>query len=334
MKKDVSKTNHIFTLMKMLARGREIYAQDESLQGELGINERTLRRYLDDIRDNFSDILVIEKKRKDLSNRNTTVFRVADKKKDVSDILKFFLNNDTDLSWVLELIHTQDPSLINDSKKDIKQSIENILHDNDNIFIFRSPPFELLQDEQQKQLFASAKRAVQNHEYATVTYFYDMEEILHDVKCLKMVYMHNNWYLAIEDDKGQFRFLRMAFIQTINYAKKVTYQPAKIAKYNRFFQEFQNAFSLPDKKQKVAYLRASSKVAKYFKKGRKPFFASQKFIKENGDKSIELSIKYSQPIEVLPFIKQWLPDITIISPEDLQDELKLDLENALKKYLK
>jgi len=133
MKRNFNKFNHIFTLMKMLTMGREIYAQDESLQVELSINERTLRRYLDDIHNNFSDILVIEKKRKDLSNRNTTVYRVVDKKKDVSNILQFFLNNNTDLSWVLELIHTQDPSLINDSKKDIKQAVENILHENDNI---------------------------------------------------------------------------------------------------------------------------------------------------------------------------------------------------------
>lgn len=330
----VKKVNYMFTLMKMLSEGRELYAQDKALQEELEINERTLRRYLDDINHNFSNIIILEKKRKDLSNRKTTVFRVVDKKKDISDILQFFLQSNTDLSWVLKLLHEQDPSIITDSKEDVKLEVENILHENDDVFIFRSPPFELIQNDKQKNIFSTIKRAVQNHEYATITYCYDKEEILEDAKCLKMVYMHHNWYLAIEDNTEQFRFLRMTFIQTIGYANKITYQTIKVTKYKKFFQEFQNAFSLPRKKQKIAHLQASSKIAKYFKEDMKTFFTSQKFIKENSDNSIDFSISYSQSIEILPFIKQWLPDITILEPESLKSELKKDLDSALKEYLK
>lgn len=330
----VNKVNHMFTLMKILSQGRELYAQDKALQEELEINERTLRRYLDEVVDNFENILIVEKKRKDLSNRKTTVFRVVDKKKDISNILQFFLQSNTDLSWVLKLLHEQDPSIITDSKENVKRAVENILHENDDVFIFRSPPFELIQNDKQKKIFSTIKRAVQNHEYANISYFYDKEELLENVKCLKMVYMHNNWYLAVEDNKEQFRFLRMAFIQTIGYANKVTYQPIKVTRYKQFFQEFQNAFSLPYEKQKTAYLQTSSKIAKYFKQDMKTFFTSQKFIKENSDNSIEFSIKYSQSIEILPFIKQWLPDITILEPESLKSELKKDLDSALKDYLK
>jgi predicted DNA-binding transcriptional regulator YafY len=304
------------------------------LQDELGINERTLRRYLEDIVENFSIIVIVEQKRTDLSNRKTTVYRVINKKKDVSTVLQFFLENTTDLSWVLKLFHEQDPSLLEDSKEDVKFAVEGILHENEDIFLFRSAPFETMQNDKQKKLFATAKRAVKNHEYATITYYYDQQEILQNVKCLKMIYMHNNWYLAIEDDQGKFRFLRLAFVQTIQYADKITFQPAKTAKYNKFFENFQNAFSLPDVEQKIAYLRASNKIAKYFNESMKPFFRSQKFIQEHNDGSIEFSMHYTQALEVLPFIKQWLPDITIQAPQSLQNELTQDLESALKEYSK
>ncbi len=328
----VNKVNHIFTLMKILSEGRELYVQDELLQDELGINERTLRRYLEDIIENFSNIVIVEHKRKDLSNRKTTVYRVIDKKKDVSTVLQFFLENTTDLSWVLKLLHEQDPSLLKDSKEDVKSAVEGLLRENEDIFLFRSSPFETIQNDEEKKLFAIAKRAVKNHEYTTITYFYDQQEILQNVKCLKMLYMHNNWYLAIEDDQGKFRFLRLAFIKTIHYADKVTFQHAKVAKYNKFFDNFQNAFSLPEVEQKIAYLRASSKIAKYFNEPMKPFFRSQKFIQEHKDRSIEFSVQYTQALEILPFIKQWLPDITIQAPQSLQNELTQDLKNALKEY--
>jgi len=40
-------------------------------------------------------------------------------------------------------------------------------------------------------------------------------------------------------------------------------------------------------------------------------------------------VKYTQPLEILPFIKKWIPNLVILSP----DELKKELEKDIKKFL-
>ena len=85
------KINHIFILLEKLANGQELYAQDLILQEELfGVNEqlkdaqkaneRTLRRYLDDIYQLYQHIIVVEKKSKSFSEKKVTVYRVSNKK--------------------------------------------------------------------------------------------------------------------------------------------------------------------------------------------------------------------------------------------------------------
>ena len=62
----------------------------------------------------------------------------------------------------------------------------------------------------------------------------------------------------------------------------------------------------------------------------KKFFPSQKFISED-ENGVIFTINYTQPLEILPFIKRWLPSMEILEPQELKDELKKDLEIALKK---
>ena len=63
-----SKINHIFVLLELLAKGEELYPQNEQLQERLfsqsgSSQERTLRRYLQEIHDLYSYIVVTEKVR-------------------------------------------------------------------------------------------------------------------------------------------------------------------------------------------------------------------------------------------------------------------------------
>jgi predicted DNA-binding transcriptional regulator YafY len=62
----------------------------------------------------------------------------------------------------------------------------------------------------------------------------------------------------------------------------------------------------------------------------KKFFPSQKFISED-ENGVIFTINYTQPFEILPFIKKWLPSMEILEPQELKDELKKDLEIAIEK---
>ncbi|MFC2073795.1 helix-turn-helix transcriptional regulator [Campylobacterota bacterium] len=323
------KINHIFILLERLARGEELFAQDEELLEDLSVNERTLRRYLEDIHELYGHIVTTEKKNKESTERKVTVYRVVDKKKDVADIFRFFLENTTDLSWLLQIVHENNPKLLDEAHD--KKTLEAHIKQDEDVFLFKSNPFESMDDADQQKLFALAKTAVKNQEYRTINYFYSEQEYLTDVKCLKLIFMSNNWYLAVEDNDN-IRFLRVSFIRSIQYSKKSSKYPVKtLEKYQSFFEKLQNPMTL-NISSETAVLKASSKVALYFMESMKPFFPSQKFVKNHEDGSVEFTVEYTQPLEILPFIKQWQPDLCIISPRKLVDELKSDLHKSLDNY--
>ncbi|RUM67070.1 MAG: WYL domain-containing protein, partial [Sulfurimonas sp.] len=183
--------------------------------------------------------------------------------------------------------------------------------------------------EKQNKLFSKAKMAVRHHEYRCITYHYHEEEILENIKCLKLVFMSNNWYLAIEDSAQTLRFLRFCFIKAINYSKKNnSFQRCVLDRYVHFFHRLQNPMTLNIDPQ-TAYLRASKHIAVYFRTSMKPFFPSQKFLRHNDDGSIDFSLAFTQNIEILPFIKQWQPHLVVLSPDALKEELLNDMRQSL-----
>ena len=153
-------------------------------------------------------------------------------------------------------------------------------------------------------------------------------ENLTDAKCLKIVFTDSNWYLAIEDADGNFRLLRVAFIASLSKSSK-KYEGKILKEYKTYFNKIQNAMSLPSETTRIALLKASPKVAIYFKEGMKLFFPTQKFKKKLDDGSIIFSIDFTQDMEILPFIKRWLPDIEILEPKDLRETFKEQLKAAL-----
>ena len=276
------KVNFIFQLMKRLANGKELYPQNIQIQQEFDVNERTLRRYLDDIHNLYGHIVTVEKKQKELSDRKVTVYRVVDREKDVSEIFRFFLKESDDLSWLLQIAHDYEPKLLCDER----ERFERILKENEDIYIFIGSPFEDLSGNHLKNIFRHLKTAVKNNEYRDI--YKKDSTVLHNVKCLKLVHMSNNWYLAAETEDGEFEFLRLSFIDQVKYSKKVSYKPSVLEKYYTLFSSIQNPMTL-NKPFNTAHLKASSKIAHYFKKDMKPFFPSQEYKRTLEDGSIEFT---------------------------------------------
>ncbi|BDY11973.1 helix-turn-helix transcriptional regulator [Hydrogenimonas cancrithermarum] len=328
------KVENLYALMDKLARGEELYPQNVRIQEELGVDERTLRRYLEEeIYPKYSHIVVTEKKKVDRGGRRVTVYRVADRERDVSEIFRFFIESSDDLSWLLQLVHENDPSLLKGYAKESRRHMESILKDQERVFRFVGSPFENLDDVHLKDIFSRLKNAVKNREYRTVVYKKGgRSETLEDIKCLKLFHMSDNWYLACEMNDGSFRFLRLAFIEDIQYAnkKKVGYRRQVLEKYEDFFKKVQNPMTLFGPFER-AVIVASPRVAFYFDEGMKPFFPTQRFVGKLPDGSVEFTLEYTQPMEILPFVKRWMPDLTIREPESLREALKKDLEEGLKR---
>lgn len=330
------KIENMYRLMAKLAKGEELYPQDENLQEMFfedtgDTPQRTLRRYLEDIHQLYRHIVLTEKKKKDLTDRKVTVYRVPDKEKDVSKVFKFFMENSDELGWVLQMIHENDPSFLKELKTKDKHLIEESLQEDAGIFMFNSTPFENFEDSSKKEIFNNLKKAVKNHEYRTIEYEKNKMVTFENMKCLKLVYMNNNWYLATEDEEKKFFWLRLSFMYKVNYADhdKITFQKSRVDYYGDFFSSVQNAMTLANVNFKKTTLKASPCIALYFKESMKPFFSSQEYVRTEEDGSIIFTVEYTQAMEVLPFVKQWLPDISIVEPDSLKEAFVKDMQKSI-----
>ena len=106
------------------------------------------------------------------------------------------------------------------------------------------------------------------------------------------------------DTKDKFKLGRISFIDKIEYASKAeSFQPASVQKQIFFLKNIQNSMTLYDKPKKIARLKATAPANKYFHEDMKPFLSSQKFEKVLDDGSVVFAVEYTQPLEILPFIK-------------------------------
>ncbi len=325
-----NKLFHLIRLLGYMLKGRELYAQDATLIDELDVDERTLRRYLEEIQDNFSDVILFEKKNKELGGRKVSVYRIIDMHKDLADILSFYVNNNASgIGWLMQLIYENDPQVLKGLDEEQKKSLQSHAAKNSDAIIFRSNPLENMIAVETENKLKVLKNAVKEYEYKTIHYTYQNAEILEDVKCLKILFMKNNWYLAVETEEKNFRLLRIAFIDSIKYSKKSNYQKSVLDEYGDFFATIQNPMSLPFARKRTAILKAKGRIAIYFEESMKKFFDTQQFIRKEED-GVVFSIDYTQPLEILPFVKEWIPDMIILEPSDLKDVLTEDLSNYLK----
>jgi predicted DNA-binding transcriptional regulator YafY len=313
--------------MGYMLKGRELYAQNTVLTEELGVDERTLRRYLEEIEENYTDLIVCDKQNRIIGGRKVTVYRTIDPSKDIADILTFFIYNDAQgMGWLMQLIHTNDPTILKGFDDDQKRALQRQAKKNSDVVLFRTNPLENLMDSETDKRLRNLKNAVKNHEYRTFEYTYNNHsETLQDLKCLKLIFMKNNWYLATENEEKEYRMLRVAFIDKIGYSKKISYQKSVLDRYDDFFATMQNPMSLPFVPIKTAILKAHGRIAIYFKESMKKFMESQTFIREEED-GVVFSVQYTQPLEILPFIKEWLPDMEILEPKELKNVLMKELE--------
>lgn len=331
-----NRQNKLFDLLQLMdymLKGRELYALDEHLQDELGVSYETLLRYLKEIKENYGDVIVCDKQNRIIGGRQVTIYRTIDPAKDLADILNFFINNDAQgMGYLMTLVHDSKPSAFKKLEEDQKRALESQAKKDRDVVLFRTNPLENLMDDTIDKNLHDLKRAVKNHEYKTIHYTYNQKsEILEDYKCLKLIFMKNNWYVATENEERKFRLLRVAFIDKIGYSKqKISYQKSVLDRYDDFFATMQNPMSLPFEPKKTAILKAHGRIAVYFKESMKKFMESQTFIREE-DAAVVFSVDYTQSLEVLPFIKEWLPDMEILEPKELRDMLIDELNSYINK---
>ncbi len=290
-----------------------ITAHDPRLKELLNKSERQIDRILEELSDVF-DAIVIK------ANTRPKEYKLL---KPIDLFEEAFKKHD-DLGWLFELLQEKDPAIFD--KLTNKAEID---HD---IYQFKNTPFEDLESIESQKTFQHLKTAVKNREYRNLT-FNDGKKF-NDVKCLKLIFMEGNWYLAYITNENLLKFGRINFIKKVEYSKNISsFQPSSVTKEINFLKTaLQNPFTLHGKQTQIATLKALPSIAQYFEKDMKKFLSSQKFIKKESDGSIIFEVSYTQEMEILPFVQKWMPDLIIQEPKELQQNYKNKLERALKNY--
>jgi hypothetical protein len=294
-----------------LVEREEIKSNDKEVAELLDCSTKTLGRYLEDITMLYENIIRVKR------GKGHSYELV-----DVSHIFGKILCTSDDLAWLRELVHKWDSSIL--GKLYTKSSKDR------GIVFYKNSPFEELAHERHREIFTEAQSAVKDKKYRTIVFNKNGKRSVRDAICIKLIFMDQNWYLAIVDREKGFRIMRMFFIEDIGKSSIKTIPEIDLEEYDTFIENMQNpmtAYGVPKMK---AHCLVASERAEYFRNGIKKFLDSQTFVKEHQDGSVEFTLDYTHSLEIIPFIQRWIPYIKILSPQTLADELHEDLEKYLK----
>lgn len=202
---------------------------------------------------------------------------------------------------------------------------DDFLHE---IFDSRVQPALLVKGHQYEDLdgkvdtFRHLEKAIQTRKL--ISYDYRKNEVkktYSNIEPYKLVNHGGTWYLAGKDgDKLKaFTFSKIDFLQ-ISDVIFIADPAIEIT------LAAEDDIWLNNKKMEVV-LKVSSSVADYFK--RRKLVANQVIEKHLEDGGLIVSSKVAHVNQILPTVRQWIPNIRIISPEGLQ----ADMERELRSYL-
>jgi len=313
------KTIALFKLMELFLTQKEISPYDEVINDEFGCNRKTIERYLKEIESLYSHIITIKRDKKNVWKLIT-----------VSEIFEEFIKNSEDISQLFLMAQEFDPHIFKELEKG---TLSKIAKNDENVFLFKNSIMEEIKSPEAKKVFKSLKEAIKNHEYRDIKYINGgFKKIFIDIKPIKLIFMDNNWYVAIIDKK-RFLFLRISFIKEVKKrASQHHFQIKELKPHIEFLSTVQNSMTLYGKKRQKATIRALPPIAKYFEADMKKFLSSQTFLEKEEDGSILFTVEYTQELEILPFIQKWLPHLIIVEPESLREIFRKKLKTALNHY--
>jgi len=294
-----------------LSQNKTLTAYDKALTSRLPLGSKQLGRLLSDLELEFDAIVKLESKKR-------ATYKLI---KPVDLFVETFEQTDN-IDWFFHMAHDADP--------DIFKALEGYTNKNKNTYKFINTPFEDIEQLKSNGIMKKLEDAVKLGEYRKIK-FAGLEIAIDNLKCLKLLYIDNNWYVATVGDDEIVRLSRVSFIEDVNYATNITkFQKSSVKEQMKFIDHHvQNSLTLHGVETKEAVIKVPPLRAKYFDKGMKKFLSTQKFKEKLDDGSILFTLEYTQSLEILPFIQKWLPHLVILEPKELVDEYVNNLNQIL-----
>jgi predicted DNA-binding transcriptional regulator YafY len=148
-----------------------------------------------------------------------------------------------------------------------------------------------------------------------------------DLKPLKIANYDGFWYLIALD--GRNDILKKYYLKNMS---NIEIQADTFEENKKLDELLDNSLSVWFDKDVEPYkvtLQISSEVSKYFI--RKPISKSQITESLHEDGSMVVSVEITDDMEIIPFVKYWMPHIKVLEPVRIEERLKKDIEDYLNK---
>ena len=291
-----NRINQIYTMLKNNTHGMTI----TELANELDVSTKTIQRDLYEV---LSDFGAIKDGRTWKIDPKLTQDNLNSNEKLILGIL------DEMAKGAGRLFHSKAHSLLTQ----ITQQLEHP--------IFANVNGEYLEDKS-LELFEQIEKSIKEKTEIK----FDYEEYSFHVKPLKLAFFEGFWYLLalhIKKDKDVFKKFHLKTIKNIKILENKFEVPQiveeRLKHANSVWFNLDEQFSVR--------LFIDKTVRKYFE--RKPL-RGQTIIGEDRDGSIEIEIKISNTMEIIPLILYYIPYIKVLEPQFLADEIKEKVEDYLK----
>ena len=168
------------------------------------------------------------------------------------------------------------------------------------------------------------EKGIETKTWIKMTLAHDPAKKLLYLLCpLKLLNYEGFWYLLGTNAHDQMRKFRLEKILDAENTAK-TFKVAKNIK--KILDQSTNVWFMEERRKKIV-VKVSADIAPYFKT--KQILPLQKIIKEDKSGALTIESMISQNIEAVRIIQQWLPGITVVSPNDLKEDMKKLLQEAL-----
>lgn len=310
-----NQTARVLELLKRFNNGKKVCIEtlqtDEMWEGK---SEKTIRRDLDVIKEYFPESYELLRGEKGCYKAVT--------KESFENFLKPEL-----LSLLIQTFNLAQKSNMFenlDINSNDKRILESKIKETSKCYEFKNKPFESKPDD--IVLFKKLESAIKHQKYISIEYPIHDEFLKLEVKPYKLVFMHENFYLACEVENQPFEFsiYRISKIRSVEMLSKtyqkdydiedfIKYMQTPFARYQRGFRNY-----LID-----VVVEVDAKKAFFFKS--KQHLKSQQILetKENGN--IVLKYQVTQLMEIEDLIKRWLPHMRVIEPLELKEQIESEL---------
>ncbi|MBE3609451.1 MULTISPECIES: WYL domain-containing protein [Campylobacter] len=305
------KSFELLNLLKELVKTSEINVKNYALKTAL--SERTIRRYLSDIREYFGEDSIM------ITSRGNYI---AVDKDLLSTVLLPSQKESDEFEKLIDLLHIINPGFTKVLPSAYKRIDDKLGKELADAFLIKGSPHEKPIN---IEILSQLKKAIKFRKYCDI---YSEGRWLKEVKVLKIIYCKGNWQLAVINPQypqnNGFSVIRLCFIDKVNIHSHTFNISTYTENFIRNLESFWDGYKCEPYLCEVA---VSDEILKFFKV--KKFFKTQNIAESLQNGWTKITFEITSDDMILMLARRWFPDFIIISPISARDKFS----ELAKRYL-